>query len=120
MSLYQRLGGDSAVTKAVEIFYERIMSNPTTSVFFEGVNITTQKQKQVDFFKYIFGETSSYGGREMRGVHTKSVQNGLNDTLYDAARDMIGTILRELGVNESLITEATQAVEKQRHEILNK
>ncbi len=46
-SLYQRLGGEAAVTQAVDVFYKAIMADPELAPFFEGVDMAKQRRKQV-------------------------------------------------------------------------
>lgn len=46
-SIFDRLGGEAAVEKAVDVFYERIVADPQLAPFFEGVDMRTQRRKQV-------------------------------------------------------------------------
>ena len=46
-SLFDRIGGMKALINAVDVFYERILADPTLAPFFEGVEMSKQRTKQV-------------------------------------------------------------------------
>lgn len=45
--LFDRVGGMKALINAVDVFYERILGDPTLAPFFEGVEMSRQRTKQV-------------------------------------------------------------------------
>ena len=48
--LFDRIGGMRALINAVDVFYARILADPTLAPFFEGVEMSRQRTKQVSFF----------------------------------------------------------------------
>ena len=47
-TLYERLGGEPAVSQAVEIFYRKVLSDDRISHFFDDVDMDRQIAKQFD------------------------------------------------------------------------
>ena len=46
--LLERVGGMTALVNAVDVFYSRILDDPTLAPFFEGVEMSRQRTKQVN------------------------------------------------------------------------
>ena len=46
--LFERVGGMTALVNAVDVFYSRILDDPTLAPFFEGVEMSRQRTKQVN------------------------------------------------------------------------
>lgn len=119
-SLYERLGGESAVNAAVDVFYKRVLNDPQLAPFFGGVDMRKQIAKQKAFLTYAFGGPNQYSGRTMRKAHEKAVQHGLNDTHFDAVVGHLGATLKGLGVSDDLIAEAAKIAESTRADVLNR
>ena len=45
--LFDRVGGMTALINAVDVFYARVLADPTLAPFFEGVEMSRQRTKQV-------------------------------------------------------------------------
>ena len=45
MSLYDDPGGAAAITAALDKFYPKVLADPRTRPFFEGVNIEGRKRR---------------------------------------------------------------------------
>jgi hypothetical protein len=65
--LFERVGGMTALVNAVDVFYSRILDDPTLAPFFEGVEMSRQRTKQVNgergrgfFFALSAGAGSSH------------------------------------------------------------
>ena len=68
-SLFERLGGRNAVNAAVDIFYKKVLADPTINHFFEKVDMPRQITKQKMFLTYAFGGMEHYSGKNMREAH---------------------------------------------------
>ena len=72
-SLIERMGGAEAASgfliSAVEVFYHKLVSDPTLERFFEGKDIEMLKKKQVDFLAYVFGGPADYNGKGIYEAH---------------------------------------------------
>ena len=97
-SLYETIGGEAAVTAAVEIFYRKVMADPTIKRFFDGLNMEQQITKQKAFLTMVFHGPNNYTGLDMRTGHAHLVKMGLNDSHFDAVVEHLASTLKELKV----------------------
>jgi hemoglobin len=68
-SFYNQFGGEKAIDVAVEMFYEKVLSDPELMGFFEQTNMIFQKKHQKDFITYLTGGTKLWKGKNMRTAH---------------------------------------------------
>ncbi len=119
-SLYERLGGEAAVDAAVDIFYRKVLSDDRVNEFFDDVDIEGQAAKQKGFLTMVFGGPNNYTGKDMREGHKHLVARGLNDNHVDAIIELLGSTLKELGVNDTDIAEVAGIAESVRDDVLNR
>lgn len=119
-SLYAKLGGEAAVNAAVDIFYRKVLADPRINRFFEGVDMEKQAAKQKAFLTMAFGGPHNYTGMDMRRGHAHLVQQGLNDTHFDAVMEHLGTTMKELNVPGELIAQAAAIAESTRNDVLGR
>jgi hemoglobin len=119
-SLYERIGGDAAVSAAVDIFYRKVLVDKRISEFFEGVDMDKQAAKQKAFLTMAFGGPNNYTGEDMRRGHAHLVARGLNDSHFDAVMENLGATLKELNVPDNLIAEAAAIAESTRKDVLGR
>ncbi len=119
-TLYDRLGGEEALSAAVAIFYKKIISDERVNEYFEGVDMAKQARKMKSFLSYAFGANTPFTGRSMRDGHAHLVQRGLNDGHFDAVKENLQSTLSELGVAPELIDEVLSITESTRNDVLNK
>lgn len=120
LSLYDELGGASAVEAAVDIFYRKVLSDDRISRFFEGVDMERQAAKQKGFLTMVFGGPNNYTGKDMRTGHAHLVKMGLNDSHVDAVIEDLAETLRELGVNDERIAQVAAIANSVRDDVLNR
>ena len=70
-SLYDRIGGEAAVTAAVGVFYDHILADDSIKHFFTKVDMTHLRQMQKQFLTFAFGGSTKWNGRSMRAAHKK-------------------------------------------------
>ena len=117
-TLFEQLGGEPAVDAAVDLFYTKVLSDERISRFFEGVDMKRQAQKQKAFLTVAFGGPNKYSGRAMRAAHAKLVDQGLNDSHFDAVVEDLATTLEEMGVDPLLIEQVGETAESTRQDVL--
>ena len=117
-SLFDRLGGTTAVDAAVDLFYGKVLADPLLAGFFTGTDMVRQKAMQRAFLTVAFGGPNSYSGRSLRAAHTKAAAGGLNDRHFDAVVGHLGATLTELGVAPGLIAQAAAVAESVRADVL--
>lgn len=119
-TLYERIGGKSAVAKATHYLYVNLLRDESLSPFFEGINIDRQTHKMESFLTYIFGGDTNYQGNGLRQAHTKLVDQGLNDKHVDAMIDCVCATLSEMGISNNIIGEVAQKINGHRDDVLNR
>ncbi|MDH5749889.1 MAG: methyl-accepting chemotaxis protein [Rhodospirillales bacterium] len=119
-SLFDRLGGEAAVDAAVDIFYGKILSDPSLTPFFDGLDMDRQRSKQKDFLTMAFGGPNKYSGKGLRAVHKRHVEKGLNDSHFDAVAGHLQTTLEQLYVPSDLIAEVIGIAASTRDDVLNR
>lgn len=119
-SLYERLGGAGAIDAAVDIFYQKVLSDPILIPFFAHTDMDKQKRMQRAFLTMAFGGPGNYQGRNMRDAHKKAVDEGLNDTHFDAVVGHLAATLTELGVSDDDINDVATVANSIRDDVLNR
>jgi len=116
-TLYERIGGEAAVDKAVDIFYEKVLADERINSFFENIDMFAQARKQKAFLTMVFGGPNDYTGEDMRNAHAGM---GLNDEHFNAVVEDLAATLSELGVGEGDIQEVANIEESVRDDVLNR
>ncbi|WP_298628264.1 group 1 truncated hemoglobin [uncultured Legionella sp.] len=119
-SLYERLGGQTAVNTAVDIFYRKILADQRVNYFFDGIDMDKQIIKQKGFLTMVFGGPNHYTGKGMREGHRHLVQRGLNDSHVDIIIEHLGATLMELGAGDKDIQEVAAIANSVRSDVLDR
>ena len=119
-SLYQQLGGETAVDAAVDDFYRRVLSDDRISRFFDDVDMDGQRAKQKAFLTVVFGGPNNYAGKDMRDGHAHLLEKGLNDSHVDAVIENLGATLKSLGVADDLIQQVADIANSVRNDVLSR
>lgn len=118
-SLYEKIGGDKALNAAVDIFYNKVTSDPALSPFFDGISMDRQKKMQKAFLTVAFGGPNKYSGKGMRAAHSRPVAIGLNEKHFDKVANHLQKTLLELSVPYELIQEAMNIAASTKNDVLN-
>ncbi len=120
-TLFELLGGDSAIDAAVDSFYGKVLKDKRLAHFFDGIDDEKMRAHQKAFMTYAFGGTEEYSGKSLRESHAHLVaEMGLNDTHFNAVAEHLRETLRELDVASDLISEVMAIIEGTRDCILNR
>lgn len=119
-SLYERIGGEAAVSATVLKMYDKILDDPELAPFFEEINVNALRHSQAAFVTYAFGGPNHYSGNGLRSAHKNAVKHGLNDHHFDKVAGHLKAAMQELSVPEELIEEALSIVGSTRNDVLNK
>jgi hemoglobin len=119
-TIYEQLGGEPAVTAAVDIFYRKVLADDRLAAYFESTDMDRQAAKQKAFLTMVLGGPAAYTGRDMRAAHAPLVQKGLSDVHFDAVVGHLGATLKELGVADALIAQVATTAESVRNDVLGK
>ncbi len=119
-TLYEQLGGAAAVDAAVDKFYRRVLADDRISRFFENVDMDKQAAKQKAFLTMAFGGPNNYTDRDMKTGHAHLVEQGLNDSHFDAVVEDLGLTLSSMGVSDELIAQVAAVAETTREAVLGR
>jgi hemoglobin len=120
-TLFEKLGGETAVNTAVDIFYDRLLADDRIKHFFSGTDMAKQRNHQKRFLTYAFGGSKQYDGKGMRTAHSRLVkEKGLNDSHFDIVVEHLGGTLLGLGVAEDLVKEVARIAETVRNDVLSR
>jgi hemoglobin len=94
-SHYQRIGGAAAVKAAVDLFYDRVLTDLDLVGYFEKVDMVEQRRHLVLMLTVVLGGPNNYTGRGLAEAHQP-----LNIPLehYAKVGEHLTAILTELGV----------------------
>lgn len=115
-TIYQRIGGEAAVSAAVDRFYERVLADPTLNHFFTGVSMSRLKAHQFAFLTQALGGPKQYSGASMRDAHSKLA---IEQRHFDSVAVHLMETLRELGVPEEIVGQIAEAVTPLSGQIVN-
>jgi hemoglobin len=101
-SLYERLGGATAIAAVVDGMYAKIFNDAELSEFFKKTDKERQKSMQRKFLTFATGGPSEYDGKSMADAHKG---RGIKDKEFDIVCGHVVSTMKELGVSEALINE---------------
>lgn len=116
-SIYDQIGGQAAMTAAVDLFYVKVLADPRVNFFFEEVNMAKQKRLQNEFLSSVLGSPAPYTGKDMRKAHADL---DLNEVHFQAIAEHLLATLQELKVPEPLINQIMTLVASTKNAILNR
>lgn len=119
-TLFERLGGRPAITKAVDVFYRKMLNDPRVARFFESTDMARQRGKQAAFLTMVTGGPNAYTGKDMREGHAHLVERGLDDSHVDVVIEHLGGTLAELGANPDDIAAVAALANSVRDDVLNR
>jgi hemoglobin len=68
-SLYDQLGGEEAIGKLVDKFYDRVLDDPELEPFFQYTPMEKLRSMQMQFFAAALGGPENYSGQPIHYVH---------------------------------------------------
>jgi hemoglobin len=114
-SLYQSLGGATAIAAAVDSFYERVLADPSLAPAFEGIPFSRLKHHQRAFLTRALGGPGYYAGRDMRAAHAGFA---ITDEHFDRVAQHLADTLTALGVDAVLVAQVIAGIASLRAEIV--
>lgn len=107
MTLYEKLGGQEAITAVVDNFYDRMMKDDTVNYFFKETDMEKQRRHQAQFISFALGGPNQYTGQSMAKAHEgmnlqmehfMTVGKHLSDALKDfnVSQEDIDTVINHL------------------------
>ncbi len=119
-TLFERIGGESAVKATVIKMYDKILDDEELVPFFENIDVDTLRLSQSAFVTYAFGGPNHYTGKSLRTAHASAVKGGLSDRHFDLVATHLKSAMEELNVSADLIAETLAIVGSTRADVLGK
>lgn len=101
----------AAIHAAIDLFYERMLAEPSIAPLFAGADMRALRRHQRAFIHQAIGGASVYAGRDMRAAHTGLA---ISDAQFDLACDLLGSSLRDSGVGVDVVARAMTDIERLR------
>lgn len=117
-SLYEKVGGEEAISKVVDYFYdELVLKDESVNQFFKETDMEKQRRHQTKFISFALGGSNQYSGDSMAKAH-----QGMNiqPQHFDAIVRHLHTSLAHFGVSEKDIDQALSKVATLRDDIMYK
>jgi hemoglobin len=115
-AMYQSVGGDAGLTTLVDIFYNRLWSDPDLKHYFDDIDKDALKRHQRMFLTYVLGGgEDAYDGRPLPEAH-----RGLNitDEAFTGVANHLRLSLEELDIDRPLISIILGFVEGARPQVV--
>ncbi len=119
-SLFEQLGGEPAIDAAVDIFYRKVLADDSISHFFDDTDMEDQRAKQKSFLTMVFGGPNTYTGKDLREAHAPLIEQGLDDSHFDAVAVHLQATLEELNVPADLVGQVMEIAGSTRDDVLNR
>lgn len=116
-SLYEKLGGEEAISKVVDYFYKLVLSDDAVNHFFEHTDMKQQREHQKKFLSFALGGPHQYTGQSMEKAH-----EGMNiqPVHFEAIVNHLCKSLEHFNVGEDDIDQVLSKVESLRVDIMYK
>ncbi|GIE86190.1 group I truncated hemoglobin [Actinoplanes regularis] len=100
-SFYARIGGQPAVTAAVDALYRVVLADDRLVDYFDGSDLDHLKSHMVALLSQVLGGPAEYSGRDLRGAHFGL---GIVPEHYDLVGAYLIGVLAGLGVDDEVLT----------------
>jgi PAS domain S-box-containing protein len=107
VSIFERLGGASAIRAAVDQLYVRIVDDAILRPFFEGADLKHLKEQQCGFFSQLLGGPGRYSGPSMRDLHARMK---IEPRHFERMAKHLAATLKAMNVPDSVVQEVLSAV----------
>ena len=101
-SVYDRLGGSSALRLVTEAFYQKVLADEELAPYFAFVAMDRLTAMQASFLTMAFGGPDQYEGRGLREAHARL--RDLDDRHFDKVVGYLADTLHEFGASDADIT----------------
>lgn len=97
-TLYERIGGDAVITRLVDKFYDRVLSDPELAPFFAFSSTDKLRCMQKEFFSTALDGPQNYYGLSMVKAHAG---RGIKSKHFNSFAQHLLATLREIGISEA-------------------
>jgi hemoglobin len=106
-SLYEAIGGQAAITAAVDVFYTKMLADPVLSPYFPNGVGSVHRAHIATFLGEALGGPRHYRGRDLAQAHQKLA---ITDAHFNQTAGHLAATLAELGVPDDLVGRVIEVV----------
>ncbi|SHM92472.1 group I truncated hemoglobin [Cryptosporangium aurantiacum] len=101
-TIFERIGGEPAVAAVVDLFYAKVIADPSLAPYFDGVDLEQLKEHQRLFVGQALGAERPYPGRALSVAHAGL---GITPAAFAAVVGHLAASLAEAGVDDETISQ---------------
>lgn len=102
LTLYDRVGGASALEAVVDAFYDRVMADDHLEAFFRQTDMKRQRTFMRAFLAMALGGPNEYDGRPMKETHEHL---GVTELHFALIAGHLAATLEAAGVSQDMVNE---------------
>ena len=108
ITLYEKLGGETAITAVVDYFYnELVLKDDKVKHYFSNTDMEKQIRHQTKFISFALGGPKQYTGKSMEKAHEGM---DIQPDEFAAIAGHLSAALRHFSVEEAVIEKAISKV----------
>lgn len=120
-TLYEQIGGQESIQKAVDLFYKKILMDGRVSHFFDNTDMRRLYAHQSQFLSFALGGPDQYEGRDIREAHKGLIEkHGLEERHFDIVAEHLLSTLVDLDVSPEIREEIMTIVGGTKDAVLNR
>ncbi len=116
--LYDAIGGNGTVEKAIHAFYRRVLEDESLRPFFQSTDMARLRSGQSMFVSMLLGGQVVYTGKDINAAHATTRAQGLTGEHLDAFLSHFRAALDEVGVLPDKAEKLMKRLEGQRAAVL--
>ena len=121
MTLFEKIGGQAVVDKAVVLFHAKMIADARLSGFFDLISQEDYYRKQGWFLTTVLKGETLGADSYMRMAHRKLVRkHGLKEEHFNAVTDHLRAALDELGIHCGAVDEIVDAAASLKEAVLDR
>ena len=115
-TLYEKLGGEPAISAVVDQFYIYMLSDDRVKEFFKNTDMDKQRKRQKQFITLVTGGPNKYEGVGMKEAHQKFKISKIH---FDATWENLNLSLKHFKVASELVEELKEVFYSVEEDIVN-
>jgi len=97
-TIYETIGGRLKINAAVELFYQKVLADPSLRPFFEAVGMDRLRERQSMFVSMLLGGRVVYTGKDIHTAHESARKMGMDQSHFDTFLKHFRDALEEVGI----------------------
>ena len=118
--IYELIGGRSTIQAAVDLFYEKVLTDPSMKGFFDGADMSHLRAGQSMFLSMLLGGKAVYAGKKIGPAHARPRAAGMTDAHFDTFLVHFRSSLEAVGVEATAIEKVLAQIETTRSQVLGR